>query len=440
MTLSALYSLFQQHPVVTTDTRDCPAGSIFFALKGAHFNGNRFALQALEAGCAYAVVDEAEVAAADDRCLFFEDVLATFQQLAALHRRTLGTPILQITGTNGKTTTKELTAAVLSEKYNLLFTLGNLNNHIGVPKTLLRLTTDHELAVVETGANHCGEIAELSAIVQPNCGLITNVGKAHLEGFGSFEGVVQTKTELYRHLRKTDGLVFLPADNPYLAPQAEGMKTLTYGQPSRGYDVEGEVTRCDPFVGFRWRERGGAWHEVQTQLIGTYNLDNLLAAVAVGLHFGVAHDRIDAALSRYAPTNSRSEYRRTVHNRLVVDAYNANLSSMRAAIDNFRALEAPSKMLILGEMREMGEASQSAHLEVMKLAGAVGNDFEEVWLVGEEFSRAQRERGVPSACPFRFFKDVEAVKAFLSISPLRDHFVLIKGSNGTRLFELPELL
>lgn len=440
MTLSALYQLFRQHPVTTTDTRNCPAGSIFFALKGANFNGNHFALQALEAGCAYAVVDEAEVAAADERCLLFDDVLTTLQQLAALHRRTLGTPILQITGTNGKTTTKELTAAVLSEKYDLLYTLGNFNNHIGVPKTLLRLTPEHEFAVVETGANHCGEIAELSAIVQPDCGLITNVGKAHLEGFGSFEGVVRTKTELYAHLRKTGGFVFLHGDNPYLAPKAEGMKAITYGAPSRDYDIEGEVVGCDPFVSFRWRQRGGAWHTIQTQLIGTYNLDNLLAAVAVGVHFGVAPESIDAALSQYAPTNNRSEFRRTAHNRLVVDAYNANLSSMRAAIENFRAIEADNKMLILGEMREMGDASVAAHAEVMQLTAAMGDAFKEVWFVGDEFEKARVQMDAETTRLFRYFDHVEAVKSALKEHPLHNRFVLIKGSNGTRLFELPEWL
>lgn len=440
MTLSTLYQLFLEYPVITTDTRDCPAGSIFFALKGANFNGNRFALQALEAGCAYAVVDEAEVAASDERCLLFDDVLTTLQQLAALHRQTLATPILQITGTNGKTTTKELTAAVLSEKYNLLYTLGNFNNHIGVPKTLLRLTAEHEFAVIETGASHCGEIAELSEIVQPNCGLITNVGKAHLEGFGSFEGVIQTKTELYAHLRKTVGFVFLHGDNPYLVPKAEGMEAITYGAPSHHYDIEGEVVGCDPFVAFRWRQRDGEWHVVHTQLIGTYNLDNLLAAVAVGVRFGVAPERIDAALSQYTPTNNRSEFRRTAKNRLVVDAYNANLSSMRAAIENFRAIEASCKMLILGEMREMGEASIEAHAEVMNLTAAIGTAFDEVWFVGGEFEKARTQLDAATTQHFHYFENVEAVKGALTEHPLCDRFILIKGSNGTRLFELPALL
>ncbi len=457
MSIAEFYELFLRHPHISTDTRHLVKDSMFFALKGASFDGNLFALQALEAGCAYAVVDDAQIAQLDERCILVEDVLISLQILAAYHRRQLDTPILQITGTNGKTTTKELVAAVLAEKLNVLFTEGNLNNHIGVPLTLLRLTDEHEFAVIETGANHIGEIALLSNIVKPNCGLITNVGKAHIEGFGSFEGVIQAKTELYENIRKrnmelleevegnvqfregsTPLFVFLNGDNPYLAPRAEGLPTLTYGSPDHGYVVEGEVLSCDPFLTFRWRKNGGQWHEVATQLIGAYNLDNALAAVLVGLTYNVHVASIDKALRNYAPNNNRSEYRKTQHNRLIIDAYNANLSSMHAALHSFAQTEDAHKMMILGDMRELGTASADAHAEVLQLALTTG--CQQVWLVGSEFSQALTTLSADQAALFRTFPDVEAVKAELGAHPLSDHLILIKGSNGTRLFQLPELL
>lgn len=467
MPTEELYKLFTQHPVITTDTRDCPAGSLFFALKGETFDGNLFAHKALEAGSAYAVVDNAEVAATDERFILVPDVLTALQNLAAHHRRVLGTPIVQITGTNGKTTTKELTAAVLSEQYRVLYTLGNFNNHIGVPKTLLRLTADDDIAVVETGANHPGEIALLSKIVDADCGLITNVGKAHLEGFGSFEGVIATKSELYDYLRgkaelaaadeaRTDEdeevsaaapLIFLHADNAWLPARAEGLEAVTYGAPGKGYDVEGEVMECAPFLRLRWRvndpaaEQAPAWNEVQTQLIGAYNIDNVLAAAAVGTHFGVSPEQVSHALEAYRPSNSRSEFRRTESNRLIVDAYNANLSSMHAALENFRLIADDHKMMILGDMRELGAASAEAHQEVANLAATTG--CEAVWFVGENFAAvvpAEAEGAAAQVPAVRHFAHVDEVKAAIAAEPLTDRLILIKGSNGTKLFQLPELL
>ena len=430
MEISDLYQLFCQHPVVTTDTRDCPAGALFFALRGENFNGNDFAYKALEAGCAFAVVDDPRVSAGE-RYIVVDDVLQTLQQLASYHRQQLGTPIVQITGTNGKTTTKELVAAVLSEKYNVLYTQGNFNNHIGVPKTLLRLTREHDIAVVETGANHPGEIADLSRIVRANCGLITNVGKAHLEGFGSFEGVVRTKGELYEALRQQEGgFIFLNGDNPHLCGIAQGLTAETYGQPGRGYAVEGEVLSCTPFLNFRWRAQGGNWEEVHTQLIGAYNIDNALAAATVGLHFGVSAEEITHALSHYEPTNNRSELKKTVNNELIVDAYNANPTSMKAALDNFRWVEHPHKMVILGEMRELGAASAEEHRAVVEQLKDLG--CEKVWLVGKEFA--------PFAGDYTYFQNVDEVKAALASEPVRHQLILIKGSNGTKLFQLPDLL
>ena len=334
---------------------------------------------------------------------------------------------------------------MLAEKYDVLYTQGNLNNHIGVPLTLLRLTAAHDIAVVETGANHPGEIAMLSDIVYPDCGLITTVGKAHLEGFGSFEGVVRTKTELYAHIRRRreaagaeQPFILLDLDNPYLAPLGRDLAGCTYSEMAGEGDVRGEVVDCAPFLTLRWQQATGALHEVRTQLIGAYNLKNALAAIAIGLRFDVPAEQIDHALRHYRPTNSRSEFRKTACNRLVVDAYNANLSSMHAAIENFRHLSDPHKVMILGDMRELGGASEAAHEEVAQLAATAG--CERVWLVGQLF--ATHPKAFPQACTTRFvhFDNVEAVEAELQAHPLTDCLILIKGSNGTRLFQLPDKL
>lgn len=433
MEISELYDLFLRHPAVTTDTRDCSEGALFFALRGTSFNGNDFATAALAAGCAYAVVDDPRLRG-DDRLIHVDNALSTLQQLAALHRRTLGIPVLQITGTNGKTTTKELVAAVLGEGFRVLFTSGNFNNHIGVPKTLLRLRPEHEMAVIETGANHPGEIAALSRIVDADCGLITNVGKAHLEGFGSFEGVVRTKGELYDYLRTKPGaFIFLNADNPHLCPISQGLAHISYGRTGKGYDVEGEVLSCDPYLRFRWRRKEGEWQEVATHLIGAYNLDNLLAAAAVGIRFGIADNRITHALAGYEPTNNRSELQDTGRNRLIIDAYNANPTSMKAALENFAQMEHPHKMAILGEMRELGTAEEEEHRRILEMLPALR--CEEVWLVGEAFRKAAGNNGT-----FRCFATVGEVKKMLEESPVSDRLVLIKGSNSTRLYQLPESL
>lgn len=432
MQTAELYQLFLKHPNITTDTRNCPKGSIFFALRGATFNGNDFALKALEQGCAYAIVDDPTLQG-NEHLIYVEDVLTSMQQLATWHRQQLNTPIIQITGTNGKTTTKELTAAVLAQRYKVLSTQGNFNNHIGVPKTLLRLQSEHQIAVIETGANHPGEIAQLSKIVEPNCGLITNVGRAHLEGFGSFEGVIRTKGELYDYLRtKKDGFIFLDGDNPHLRSIVQGLNSVKYGKSGQGYDVEGDVVSCTPMLAFRFRIKGSEWHEVQTHLIGAYNLTNALAAITVGYHFGVSPAQAAKAIAAYKPSNNRSELLQTAHNRLIVDAYNANPTSMKAALDNFALIPYKHKMLILGEMRELGEVSPQEHSRVAKQALSL--DCEEVWLVGEEFQPF-------SAQGARWFPDVEAVKVALEGGEQpTERLILIKGSNGTRLYELPALL
>ena len=446
MSIKELYKLYQQHPCITTDSRECPQGSIFLALKGESFDGNKFAVQALEKGCAYAIVDDPSLAGSDDkRIIIVNDCLQTFKDLAREHRRQFNIPVIGITGTNGKTTTKELVAAVLSKKYNVLYTQGNFNNDVGVPKTLFRLTKEHEIAVIEMGASHPGDIKTLAETAEPTCGLITNVGRAHLQGFGSFEGVIKTKCELYDFLRtREDGLIFINADNEHLMNQIsddEDIWLTPYSTDSENqYScISGEVIACDPFLKFRWREplltleqegRSIKWHKVQTHLIGAYNIDNLLAAIAVGINFGVDRKQICAALENYVPSNNRSQMTVTEKNHLIVDAYNANPSSMMAALENFKLMQADNKMAILGAMRELGDVSQEEHQRIVDYLQTT--DIKTVWLVGEEFENIR--------CDYPKFKDVEAVKAAIAKEEPAGHYILIKGSNSTKLFQLPELL
>ena len=444
MDIKELYNIYRQHPCITTDSRDCPEGSIFLALKGDSFDGNQFAAQALEKGCARAIVDEKKFAR-DERFILVDDCLQTYKDLAREHRRQFNIPVIGITGTNGKTTTKELVKAVLSEKYNVLATEGNFNNDVGVPKTLFRLRPEHEIAIIEMGASHPGDIKTLAETAEPTCGLITNVGRAHLQGFGSFEGVIKTKGELYDYLRsREDGLVFLNADNDYLCDLLNNEDSLWVTPYSTDEEkqyqcISGEVMECSPYLKFRWRkplmeleETGNStkWHKVQTHLVGAYNIDNLLAAIAVGINFGVDRKQICHALENYVPTNNRSQLVQTEHNRLVVDAYNANPSSMAAALQNFQLMTAPRKMVILGDMRELGEASGEEHQAVVDALGEMGMD--EVWLVGEEFGKTQ--------CPYRRFANVDEVKTCLAASHIEGYTILIKGSNSMKLYLLPELL
>ena len=446
MEIKELYNLYLQHPCITTDSRDCPEGSIFLALKGETFDGNKFALSALEKGCAYAIVDDKSIIpGGDDRFILVDDCLQTFKDLAREHRRQFDIPVIGITGTNGKTTTKELVAAVLSQKYNVLYTQGNFNNDVGVPKTLFRLSAEHEIAVIEMGASHPGDIKTLAETAEPTCGLITNVGRAHLQGFGSFEGVIKTKCELYDFLRtREDGLIFINADNEYLMDQIgddEDIWITPYStNPDNQYAcISGEVIECNPFLKFRWREplmtleeegRSTKWHKVQTHLIGAYNIDNLLAAIAVGINFGVDRKKICAALEEYVPSNNRSQMTVTEKNHLIVDAYNANPSSMMAALENFSLMQADHKMAILGAMRELGEVSAEEHQRIADYLESM--DIEEVWLVGEEFADTR--------CDYRKFHNVEEVKAAIAAHCPEGRYILIKGSNSTKLYQLPDLL
>jgi len=458
MDIKELYQLYKQHPCITTDSRDCPEGSIFLALKGASFNGNQFAIQALEKGCAYAIVDEeseelrvkSEESSEGEsqfsgRIIKVDNCLQTFKDLAREHRRQFDIPVIGITGTNGKTTTKELIAAVLSEEYNVLYTQGNFNNDVGVPKTLFGLNETHDIAVIEMGASHPGDIKTLVETAEPTCGLITNVGRAHLQGFGSFEGVKRTKGELYDFLasqQKKDfekGFLFINEDDHDLQQMADERGLIfrsSYGLgDNEDITVKGQVISCASFLKFCWfvhdeEEGDSEKYVIQTHLIGSYNVYNMLAAISVGLYFDVDEKHINHALANYVPSNNRSQLEETAHNHLIVDAYNANPTSMAAALKNFRDMEVSPKMAILGDMRELGEASAEEHQHAVDLMKEYG--LENVWLVGEEFGK--------TTCDYRRFKDVEEVKAAIKEEQPKDYYILIKGSNSMKLYQLPTLL
>ncbi len=471
--IERLYATYLQSRRVTTDSRAITPGCIFFAFKGEHFDGNAFAPKALEQGAAYCVIRDPQYKV-DDRCIVVPDVLSTLQELAREHRRHLEIPVIGITGTNGKTTTKELVHAVLGRRYRTAATKGNFNNHLGVPLTLLSIPADAELAIVEMGANHPGEIAFLCDIADPDCGLITNVGRAHLEGFGSFEGVVQTKTELYRHLAGKHGLVFVNADNERLMHEAEKLATLpglrsvipayapdnpafvpdtiertplsllTYGRANDA-DIRGTLVNClnanlnnnssnqpikqssNPYLRFYF-EVGDQVYNVQSKLLGDYNFDNCMAAVAVGLHFGVEPFDIKEAIENYQPSNQRSEWKQTQRNCLYLDCYNANPSSMAAAIASFRNMEASHKMAIIGGMHELGSAEHSEHEKLVEMLAEC--QLEQVLLVGPEWE------GLPHPENMLLFPDTEAVTLFLRQHPVNGATLLIKGSNTNRLWTL----
>lgn len=437
--LDDLYQLYLEHPTVSTDTRRLSPGCIFFALKGANFDGNRYARQALEAGAAYAVLDDPEQLI-DERTLLVEDVLTSLQQLAAHHRRQLGTPILAITGTNGKTTTKELTAAVLSARYPILYTEGNLNNHIGVPLTLLRLGPEHQWAIIEMGASHPGDIAELCAIADPDYGLITNIGAAHLEGFGSLEGVRATKGELYDHIRAKGAQLFVHADDPMLLEMSAGVERHTYGTSPEA-ELRGEVLHEDGALQLALRYRVGDYEgRLATQLVGDYNLPNVLAALAVGSYLGVPYAAMEEALARYAPSNSRSQLIETERgNRLIADAYNANPSSMHTALQNFLAIpQTPGqgRVLMLGDMNELGAASKAAHHELLEEIRRAGQPLQ-LYLCGPCWMRELAAQPDPTVA---VFAEVGELIRNLEAAPISDSLILIKGSNGIKLGSVLEYL
>ena len=429
MEIKELYEIYKAHPVVTTDSRNCPEGSMFFALKGETFDGNKFAVAAIEKGCAYAVVDDKEIV--HPQTILVDNVLDTLQALARYHREQLDIPFVCITGTNGKTTTKELVATVLSKKYRVHYTQGNFNNHIGVPLTLLSIKPDCEMAVIEMGANHPGEIKTLANIALPTCGLITNVGKAHLEGFGSLEGVINTKKELYDNLAERGGHVFVNAANPFLMNVLNAESYTTYSSNvEESADINGRLLRCAPYVEFEWNNK-----HIATHFVGAYNLDNMLAAITVGLHFGVSEDDICSAISDYIPANNRSQLTKTERNTLIVDAYNANPTSMMAAIDNFELMEGENKVAILGDMLELGEQSALEHQTIVRRL--IDSKIEKVILVGKEFSQfiIHNSQFIIDS-RFVAYESLEALLETQNIASMQSQLILLKGSNGIGLYKL----
>lgn len=422
-----LYSLFLKYPSISTDSRQPKPGSIFFALKGQNFDANAFASQALKNGCSFAVIDDRKYARSK-HIVLVDNVLETLQNLAAYHRRQLKTKIIGITGTNGKTTSKELIAAVLKQKFNIHCTKGNLNNHIGVPLTLLELTNEHEIGVVEMGANHIGEIKELSAIAAPDFGLVTNVGKAHLEGFGSFEGVMRAKGELYENIANSHKKIFLNADNPFLIQMAssagissEDIKNYSL-QDKKAY-AYGNIVGNMPFLEMQCQLGDAKSFRIKTRLIGAYNAENVLTAVCIGHYFGLSSEEIKYGIETYLPTNNRSQYTETEKNKLIIDAYNANPTSMRAAISNFASIVGKEKTLILGDMLELGEQSLTEHQNIIDLLQE--NKLQNIFLIGKEFKKTQNTY-------FSFF-DIDEFQRYLEKHPIERQTILIKGSRGIHL-------
>ena len=427
MSIPELYTLFLKHPQVQTDTRSLKAGDLFFALKGDKFNGNQFAQQALDQGAAYAVIDEAEFAI-DERTILVEDVLHTLQQLAAHHRSQLRIPVIGITGSNGKTTSKELVHAVLATAYRTSTTVGNLNNHIGIPLTLLRIPLDAEMAVVEMGANHQREIAGYCTYAQPTHGIITNCGKAHLEGFGGEEGVRKGKGELYDHLRAVDGTAFIMWDYDYLRSMSAGIPhCIKYG--TREADIEGNVIQAQPFIEVEMT-KGALLGSIRTQLVGDYNLPNVLMAVAVGQYFNVDPEKIRQAIESYAPSNSRSQLITQGTNQIILDAYNANPSSMRGAIENLTRLQAENKVLMLGAMAELGEESLEEHRQIVNLIRQ--HDWKAVVLVGGDFVKIDH--------PFVSLPDSLAARDWFHQQAFENCHILIKGSRSQQMERILQTL
>ena len=417
-----IYQVFIQYPFISTDSRKIDENCIFFALKGENFNGNRYAKAALEKGAAYAVIDESEYSLSN-KTILVDDVLQTLKDLANFHRRKLKLPILAITGTNGKTTTKELTSAVLSQKFNVSFTEGNLNNHIGVPLTLLKMNSDTEFGVVEMGANHPGEIAELCKIAEPDFGIITNIGKAHLEGFGSFEGVIKTKSELYQFFKNNNGIIFYNSDNKILSELANDIgNKISYGNANA--NLTGELLSSPPFVHLKVNFKKGVLY-LNTNLTGDYNFENILAAACIGNYFEVDPVAIQNALKSYYPQNNRSQLINKNGLKIIMDAYNANPTSMQASIKSFMSTVSNNIYLILGDMLELGEYSRQEHTAILELLRNYPSA--KVFTVGKNFYEIAVDYNYLS------FQNVEILCEFLNENPIKNGNVLIKGSRGIQL-------
>lgn len=425
-TTEKIYELYKKAYTITTDSRNISKDCVFVALKGEHFDGNDFAVQVAEEGIAACVIADRKDLPGRDRLFVVDNSLKALQELANYNRRKLATPIIGITGTNGKTTTKELISAVLSKKYNIIFTQGNFNNQLGVPLTLLRIKPETELAVVEMGASHPGDIQELTDIGEPDYGIITNIGRAHLEGFGGYEGVIKTKNEMYQYIAAHNGLLFVNKDNNLLMSLASNINKVTYGTEN-DVDVQGKMLSANPYLSVEWNG-----HKIDTQLVGDYNFENVMAAICVGTYFKVSANDIAEALSSYCPTNNRSQVIETAKNRVVMDAYNANPTSMSHAIKNFRNICKDDNLLILGDMRELGEESEQEHKNILQLLKELR--FKKVYLVGPEFSKCSENS------EFVSIQNVEELAQYLHQHPVSGKDILVKGSNSVHLNKIIDSL
>jgi UDP-N-acetylmuramoyl-tripeptide--D-alanyl-D-alanine ligase len=422
--IEKIYQLYSEKYVVTTDSRKVEPGCVFVALKGEHFDGNDFAYQVANDNIAACVIADRKDLPHHERLFIVDDSLTTLQELAKLHREKCNTPIIGITGTNGKTTTKELVASVLSQKYNIIYTQGNFNNHLGVPLTLLQIKPDTEIAVVEMGANHPKEIELLCSLAQPNLGIITNIGKAHIEGFGSFEGVVKTKNELYDYLRNTNGKVFLNNDNHLLKELAQNLTNVKYGKDDNA-DYHASILSSNPYLSISWNN-----NTINTKLVGEYNFENVMAAITVGCYFNVDQKLIIKALESYHPTNNRSQFIKTEKNEVVMDAYNANPVSMSNSVKNFRNISDDNHLLILGDMKELGNESLNEHQEIINLIKEL--KFNNVILVGSEFNKINHD--------FVSFLNVDELIRHINQNEISGMKILVKGSNSIHLEKIINLL
>ena len=426
MKTKELYRVFLDSSGVTTDSRVTSPGKIFFALQGEKFDGNAFARQAIDNGCSMAVIDNADFVV-PRQTILVSNVLSSLQQLACYHRQLFRIPVLAITGSNGKTTTKELVREILSCRYRTLATRGNLNNHIGVPLTLLELNETHQIAVIEMGANHIGEIETLCTIAMPDHGLITNIGSAHLEGFGSPEGVRKAKSELFRYLKRTGGKAFLNSDRPNLVELSEeiSLDFIPYGTGEENF-VAGSLLASDEKLELEIKTRKFSKSlNVKTQMAGTYNVENIIAAACIGVYFGASPGQIKDAVENYIPSSNRSQITATKKNKLLLDAYNANPDSMMAAIINFAAMPGENKSVILGDMLELGQYSTREHEKIIRMVDRY--DFREVMLVGKVFY------DIPAAGSYLNFKNTEQLTEWLTDNPVSGRFILLKGSRGIGL-------
>ena len=430
MNIQELYKIFLKYPDISTDSRNIKQDSIFFALKGENFNGNNFAEAAIENGALYAVVDE-QKDIKNVKFIYVDDVLKTLQKLAQIHRNNFKIPVIGITGTNGKTTTKELINAVLSSKYEVLATQGNLNNHIGVPLTILSLNNKHEIAIIEMGANHIGEIGELCKISQPNYGIITNIGKAHLEGFGSIEGIKKTKKDLYISVNQNKGKIFVNADNPQLIEIAENIEKIKYGQKSE-YFCSGEILKNDLFLSLKYKCMNNI-ESIKTNLVGDYNFENVLAAISIGFYFNINNELIKKTIENYQPTNNRSQIIHTKNNTLILDAYNANPTSMEKSIMNFSNYNTTqNKVIILGDMLELGEYTIDEHIKILNLVKT--KNFNQVILIGPVFSEIYKNTN------WKCFDNSTDANIWISKNSIINSLILIKGSRGIKMEKIINVL